>query len=188
MCCSYQFGEAKLKNVFFQICLKLPFLLQPHSHIVPLEKNSGFIYAKIFCSFEKIGNSICDLVTIARLLNATLVIPEIQVSTQSKGISSKFSSFSYLYDEERSIASLRNDVIIVKDLPPTLKKAKKRKGFPTFEPRLTTPPTFYISEVLPKLRKAKAAGLILSDGGSLQSTLPLRFAEYQRLQCCVAFR
>ncbi|CAH9100474.1 unnamed protein product [Cuscuta epithymum] len=174
MCCSYQFGEAKLKNVFFQICLKLPFLLQPHSHIVPLEKNSGFIYAKIFCSFEKIGNSICDLVTIARLLNATLVIPEIQVSTQSKGI--------------RSIASLRNDVIIVKDLPPTLKKAKKRKGFPTFEPRLTTPPTFYISEVLPKLRKAKAAGLILSDGGSLQSTLPLRFAEYQRLQCCVAFR
>ncbi|CAH9128647.1 unnamed protein product [Cuscuta epithymum] len=52
---------------------------------------------------------------------------------------------------------------------------------------MTTPPTFYISEVLPKLRKAKAVGLILSDGGSLQSTLPLRFAEYQRLRCRVAF-
>ncbi|CAH9099980.1 unnamed protein product [Cuscuta epithymum] len=154
---------------------------------VPLEKNNGFIYAKIFGSFEKIRNSICDLVTIARLLNATLVIPEIQDSTQSKGISSKFSSFSYLYDEERFIASLRNDVIIVKDLPPTLKKAKKRKGFPTFKPGMTTPPTFYISEVLPKLRKVKAVGLILSDGGSLQSTLPLGFAEYQRLRCRVAF-
>ena len=29
---------------------------------------------------------ICDLVVIARLLNATLVIPELQSSLQSKGI------------------------------------------------------------------------------------------------------
>ncbi|KAJ6757493.1 PROTEIN EMBRYO SAC DEVELOPMENT ARREST 30 [Salix koriyanagi] len=50
---------------------------------------------------------ICDLVTISRLLNATLVIPEIQESLQSKHISYKFKSFSYLYDEDQFIASLK---------------------------------------------------------------------------------
>ncbi|XP_031119177.1 protein EMBRYO SAC DEVELOPMENT ARREST 30 isoform X1 [Ipomoea triloba] len=154
---------------------------------VPVEQRNGFIYAKIFGSFEKIRNSICDLVTVARLLNATLVIPEIQKSTQSKGISSKFRSFSYLYDEEKFIASLANDVIIVKELPPTLKNARRRKELATFKPKITTSPTFYISEVLPKLKKAKVIGLILSDGGCLQSILPPSLAEYQRLRCRVAF-
>ncbi|KAK1365804.1 hypothetical protein POM88_041365 [Heracleum sosnowskyi] len=69
---------------------------------------------------------ICDLVTISRLLNATLVIPEIQESTQSKVISSKFNSFSYIYNEEQFIEALINDVIIVKSLPLTLKAAWKR--------------------------------------------------------------
>ncbi|XLT83013.1 hypothetical protein HN873_004766 [Arachis hypogaea] len=43
-------------------------------------------------------NKICDLVAVARFLNATLIIPEIQESTCSKGISSKFNSFSYIYN------------------------------------------------------------------------------------------
>jgi hypothetical protein len=52
----------------------------------PSSKNNGFIYAKIFGGFDKIRSSICDLVTISRLLNATLVIPELQESLRSKGI------------------------------------------------------------------------------------------------------
>ncbi|KAF5756252.1 hypothetical protein HanXRQr2_Chr17g0812441 [Helianthus annuus] len=35
---------------------------------------------------SNLASGICDLVTISRLLNATLVIPEIQESTNSKGI------------------------------------------------------------------------------------------------------
>lgn len=79
--------------------------LQPYAkpssrYPAPTEQNNGFIYAIFFGGFENIKTSICDLVTIARLLNATIVIPEIQKSTHSKGISSKFRSFSYLYNEE----------------------------------------------------------------------------------------
>ncbi|KAL2550289.1 O-fucosyltransferase family protein [Forsythia ovata] len=133
--------------------------LQPHANPrstfpVPNEENNGFIYAKVFGGFEKIRTSICDLVTVSRLLNATLVIPDIQESTRSKGISSKFKSFSYLYNEEQFISALANDVII---------------------------------EVVPKLKKSKVIGLILSDGGCLQSILPPSLAEYQRLRCRVAF-
>ncbi|RVW31867.1 Protein embryo sac development arrest 30 [Vitis vinifera] len=103
--------------------------------LVPNEKNNGFIYAKISGGFEKIRPLICDLVAISRLLNATLVIPEIQQSTRSKGISYKFRSFSYLYNEEQFIASLKNDVIIVKSLPEKLKSGRRNNEFPTFRPK-----------------------------------------------------
>ncbi|KDP27357.1 hypothetical protein JCGZ_20181 [Jatropha curcas] len=166
--------------------------LQPYSnprsnYPVPNEKNNGYIYAKIFGGFEKIRSSICDLVTISRLLNATLVIPEIQESLRSKGISNEFKSFSYLYDEEQFIASLKKDVIIVKSLPENLKAARKRNEFPTFKPKASASPNFYIKEILPKLRKAKVIGLVVADGGCLQSILPPSMYEFQRLRCRVAF-
>ncbi|XP_077213513.1 protein EMBRYO SAC DEVELOPMENT ARREST 30-like [Tasmannia lanceolata] len=166
--------------------------LQPYAnprsgYPIPTEQNNGFIYAKIFGGFEKIRSSICDLVTISRLLNATLVIPEIQESTRSKGISSKFKSFSYLYNEEQFIAALRDDVIIVRSLPKSLKEARKRKKFPIFTPKHSASPNFYIREVLPTLEKTKVIGLVITDGGCLQSILPRSMAEYQRLRCRVAF-
>lgn len=166
--------------------------LQPYSnprsiYPAPNEESTGFIYAKIFGGFEKIRSSICDLVTISRLLNATLVTPEIQESTRSKGISSKFKSFSYLYNEEQFIVSLKNDVTIVKSLPVKLKAARKRNEFPTFRPKNSASPSYYINEILPKLKEAKVIGLVLTDGGCLQSILPPSMAEYQRLRCRVAF-
>ncbi|XVF06612.1 hypothetical protein REPUB_Repub06bG0064300 [Reevesia pubescens] len=164
-----------------------PYANPRNSYPVPNENNNGFIYAKIFGGFEKIRSSICDLVTISRLLNATLVIPEIQESTRSKGISSKFKSFSYLYDEEQFIASLKNDVNIVKSLPEYLKAARIRNEFPTFKPKNSASPDFYVKEIFPNLKKAKVVGLIITDGGCLQSILPPSMSEFQRLRCRVAF-
>ncbi|KAM5550348.1 protein EMBRYO SAC DEVELOPMENT ARREST 30 [Rosa sericea] len=166
--------------------------LQPYAnprsnYPAPNEHTTRFIYAKIFGGFAKIRSSICDLVTISRLLNATLVIPEIQESTRSKGISTRFKSFSYLYDEEQFIASLKNDIIVVKSLPDNLKAARKRNEFKTFRPKNSASPNYYIKEVLPTLKKSKVVGLILADGGCLQSILPPSMAEFQRLRCRVAF-
>ncbi|XP_021282888.1 uncharacterized protein LOC110415535 [Herrania umbratica] len=164
-----------------------PYANPRNSYPVPNDNNNGFIYAKIFGGFEKIRSSICDLVTISRLLNATLVIPEIQESTRSKGISYKFKSFSYLYDEEQFIASLKNDVIIVKSLPEYLKAARRKNEFPTFKPKNSASPSFYVKEILPNLKKAKVVGLIVTDGGCLQSILPPSMSEFQRLRCRVGF-
>ncbi|KAK3002481.1 hypothetical protein RJ639_020334 [Escallonia herrerae] len=166
--------------------------LQPYAnprsrYPAPTEQHNGFIYAKIFGGFEKIRTSICDLVTISRLLNATLVVPEIQESTQSKGISSKFRSFSYIYNEEQFVSALANDVNIVKSLPLKLKEARKQKKYPTFKPKRTASPSYYTREVLPELKKAKVIGLVLTDGGCLKSILPHELVEYQRLRCRVAF-
>ncbi|MFS7915318.1 putative GDP-fucose protein O-fucosyltransferase [Helianthus anomalus] len=166
--------------------------LQPYAnprnkYPVPQNQNNGFIHAKIFGGFEKIRSSICDLVTISRLLNATLVIPEIQESTNSKGIGSEFKSFSYLYNVDHFITCLRSDVIIVKDLPPELKAARKRKACPIFKPQKSASLDYYIKKVLPKLKQGKLIGLVVVNGGCLQPILPSKWGEYQRLRCRVAF-
>lgn len=165
--------------------------LQPYANprnnfTVPTVHN-GFIYAKIHGGFDKIRSSICDLVAIARLLNATLVLPELQQSLRSKGISPKFKSFSYLYNEDQFIAALSNDVTVTKSLPADLMEARKKTKFPTFTPQHSSSPDFYIKEVLPKLKTSKVVGLLITDGGCLQSVLPSGMAEYQRLRCRVAF-
>lgn len=180
-------GSRKLWGKVKALELLQPYAKPRSSFPVPNEENNGFIYAKVFGGFEKIRTSICDLVTVSRLLNATLVIPDIQESTRSKGISTKFKSFSYLYNEEQFISALASDVIIVKSLPSNLKEARKRKQYPIFKPKSSASPSFYVQEVLPKLKKAKVIGLVLSDGGCLQSVLPNSLVEYQRLRCRVAF-
>lgn len=163
-----------------------PYANPRNTYPVPRDHN-GFLFAKIYGGFDHVRSSICDLVAVARLLNATLVIPEIQESLRSKGISSKFRSFSYVYNEEQFIAALSNDVTIVKSLPKDLKKERKKKNYPTFSIRYSASPRFYINEVLPKLKVSQVVGLLIADGGCLESILPKDMEEYQRLRCRVAF-
>lgn len=166
-------GRQVVKNKKLWGSIKSLEALQPSSnarsnYTDPKERSNGFIYAKVFGGFEKIRSSICDLVAISRLLNATLIIPEIQESIRSKGISSRFKSFSYLYDEDQFITYLKHDVIIAKTLPESLMERRKRNEFPTFRPTSSASPNFYIQELLPKLKKSKVIGLIISNGGALQ--------------------
>ncbi|NP_001146164.1 Protein EMBRYO SAC DEVELOPMENT ARREST 30 [Zea mays] len=142
-----------------------PFVKPSKSYAVP-SKHNGFIYAKIYGGFEKIQSSICDLVAVARLLNATLVIPEIQATTRTKGIS---------------------DVVIVHGLPKDLREARKKIKFPTVSPRNSATPEYYIKEVLPRLVKSKVLGIIVNGGNCLQSILPASLEEFQQLRCRVAF-
>lgn len=79
-----------------------------------------------------------------------------------------FKSFSYIYDEEKFVAALANDVIIVTDLPLVFKEARKKNKFPIFKPESTASPSYYINVILPKLKKAKVIGLKITDGGCLQ--------------------
>jgi hypothetical protein len=82
--------------------------------------------------------------------------------------STKFKSFSYIYDEENFISALSKDVIIVKTLPNNLKEARKKTKFPTFSTKGSESLNFYLGRVLPKLKESKAIGLIVSQGGCLQ--------------------
>ncbi|KAJ6926736.1 O-fucosyltransferase 27-like [Populus alba x Populus x berolinensis] len=153
----------------------------------PRSESSGYVFVRIQGGFNEIRNSICDVVVISRLLNATLVIPEIQSTTRSKGISSQFKSFAYLYNEDNFMAALVKDVKVVKTLPQNLKDARRLKKIPSFRVPNSASPYFYLHHVLPVLNKHVVVELVVSDGGCLQAILPPQLEEYQRLRCRVAF-
>nr|GEV18310.1 O-fucosyltransferase 27 [Tanacetum cinerariifolium] len=166
--------------------------LQPHAkprehYAVPVSESDRFIFVRIRGGFHEIRSSICDAVVIARLLNATLVIPEIQSTTSSKGISAQFKSFAYLYNEDHFMSALANDITIVKTLPKTLKGARRKKEIPSFKVFNSQSPYYYLHHVLPVLVRHSVAELVVSDGGCLQAILPPDLEEYQRLRCRVAF-
>ncbi|XP_039127432.1 O-fucosyltransferase 7 [Dioscorea cayenensis subsp. rotundata] len=64
---------------------------------------------------------ICDMVAVARLINATLVVPELD----KRSFWQDSSNFSDVFDEEYFIQSLANDVKIVKKLPKEFATATK---------------------------------------------------------------
>ncbi|XP_052195735.1 O-fucosyltransferase 27 isoform X2 [Diospyros lotus] len=157
------------------------------NYAAPALQTNGFIFARIRGGFHEIRNSICDVVVVSRLLNATLVIPEILSTTSSKGISSEFKSFPYLYNEDEFVAALAKDVRIVKSLPKNLKGARRKKEIPMFKVSYSTSPNFYLQRVLPVLNRHSVVELVVSDGGCLQAVLPPHLEEFQRLRCRVAF-
>ncbi|XP_021739376.1 uncharacterized protein At1g04910-like isoform X3 [Chenopodium quinoa] len=150
-------------------------------------QSTGFLFVRIRGGFHDIRNAIADAVAIARLINATLVIPEILSTTSSKGISSEFKSFAYLYNEDQFMAALAKDVNIVKTLPKNLKEARRKKAIPLYKVPSSASPYFYMHQVLPTLRKHSVVELVVSDGGCLQSNLLPDLEELQRLRCRVAF-
>ncbi|KAL8171511.1 hypothetical protein V2J09_023315 [Rumex salicifolius] len=166
--------------------------LHPYSnpreeYAAPSLLSTGFVFVRIQGGFHEIRTAICDAVVVARLLNATLVIPEILSATSSKGISSQFKSFAYLYNEEQFMAALAKDVKIVKTLPKNLKEARRRKEIPAYRVSNSASPYFYLHHVLPVLKKHSVVELVISDGGCLQVILPPNLEEYQRLRCRVTF-
>ncbi|RZB98762.1 O-fucosyltransferase 27-like [Glycine soja] len=160
----------------------------PRGHYAdPVSETNGFIFVRIQGGFHEIRNSICDAVVVARLLNATLAMPEIQSTTSSKGISSQFKSFAYLYNEEQFVLSLAKDVTVVRTLPKDLKGARRKKEIPVFKVPYSASPFYYFHHVLPVLKKHSVVELVVSEGGCLKATLPPNFEEYQRLRCRVSF-
>ncbi|XP_051118964.1 O-fucosyltransferase 27 [Andrographis paniculata] len=157
------------------------------NYVAPGPQTSGFIFVRIRGGFHEIRNSICDVVVVARLLNATLVIPEIQSTTSSKGISTEFKSFAYLYSEEQFMTALSEDIKVVKTLPKDLKGARRKKEIPSFKVPSSASPYFYLHHVLPVLNKHSVVELVIPDGGCLQAILPPHLEEFQRLRCRVAF-
>ncbi|CAN4115534.1 unnamed protein product [Withania somnifera] len=165
-----------------------PYANRSGDYAVPEMQSTGYIFVKIRGGFHEIRNAISDVVVVSRLLNATLVIPEIESTTSSKGISTQFKSFAYLYNEDQFIAALAKDAKIVKTLPKDLKGARRKKEIPSFKVPHGTSLYFYLHHVLPMLTKHSVVELLVSNGGCLQSILPPHLVEYQKLRCRVAFQ
>ncbi|OIW04893.1 hypothetical protein TanjilG_24009 [Lupinus angustifolius] len=120
--------------------------LQGHQTALPLEPN-GYIRVDCYGGLNQMRRDFCDGVGIARLLNATLVLPKFEVATYWN----ETSGFADVYDVDYFIENMNGFVKVVKELPPEIASKEpvrvdcsKRKG--QFD---------YVESILPSLLEHK---------------------------------
>ncbi|KAL0408714.1 UNVERIFIED_CONTAM: Rhamnogalacturonan I rhamnosyltransferase 1 [Sesamum radiatum] len=134
-----------------------------------------------FPGFIKILSlQICDMVTIARLLNLTLVVPELDKTS----FWADPSNFEDIFDVRHFIDSLRDEVRIVKRLP---KKFGPGYGYQPLEmpPVSWSNEKYYLQQILPLFDKHKVVHFNRTDSRLANNGIPL---EHQRLRCRVNFQ
>ncbi|GMI73133.1 hypothetical protein like AT1G52630 [Hibiscus trionum] len=118
--------------------------LQSHLPPLPSESN-GYIRVNCYGGLNQMRRDFCDGVGIARLLNATLVLPKFEVAAYWN----ESSGFADVFDVDYFINKMNGFVKVVRELPPEISSKEpyqvdcsKRKG--QFD---------YIESVLPSLLK-----------------------------------
>jgi hypothetical protein len=81
-------------------------------------KNNGYLMVSCNGGLNQMRAAICDMVTIARYLNVTLIVPELDKAS----FWADPSDFQDIFDMDYFIASLRDEVRILRQLPPRLKR------------------------------------------------------------------
>ncbi|PPD96808.1 hypothetical protein GOBAR_DD06162 [Gossypium barbadense] len=141
------------------------------SHLTPLPaKSNGYIRVDCYGGLNQMRRDFCDGVGIARLLNATLVLPKFEVAAYWN----ESSGFSDVFDADYFITQMNGFVNVVKELPPEISSKEphrvdcsKRKG--QFD---------YIESVLPSLLKYHYV--------SITPAISCRYPKYAKAALCQA--
>ncbi|KAK1261751.1 hypothetical protein QJS04_geneDACA018460 [Acorus gramineus] len=105
-----------------------------------------------------ISGRIIDAVVVARILNATLVIPELDHHSFWKDNS----DFADIFDVKWFTSSLSRDVTVVKKIPDKVMRSMEKPPYTTRVPRKSAP-EYYLDEVLPILRRRHVVQLTKFD-------------------------
>ncbi|KAK7343647.1 hypothetical protein VNO77_12555 [Canavalia gladiata] len=147
----------------------------------PPNESNGYLRVRCNGGLNQQRSAISNAVLAARIMNATLVLPELDANS----FWHDDSGFHGIYDVEHFIKTLRYDVKIVESIPDNQKNGKKKKikAFQLRPPR-DAPISWYTTDAL---KKMKEHGAIYLTPFSHRLAEEIDNPEYQRLRCRVNY-
>ncbi|XP_043704857.1 rhamnogalacturonan I rhamnosyltransferase 1 isoform X1 [Telopea speciosissima] len=142
-------------------------------------KSNG--YLKVSCNggLNQMRAGICDMVTVARLLNLTLVVPELDKTS----FWADPSNFGDIFNVKHFINSLRDEVQIIRRMPKRLSRKTAYKPL-VMPPVSWSSEKYYLEKILPLLSRYKVIHFIKTDTRLANNELPINL---QMLRCRVNF-
>ncbi|KAB1998344.1 hypothetical protein ES319_D12G082900v1 [Gossypium barbadense] len=131
------------------------------------QNSEGYLQVFLDGGLNQQRMGICDAVAVAKILNATLVIPYLEVNP----VWQDSSSFMDIYDVDRLINVLKDDVSIVKELPDEFSWSTRE---------------YYATAI--RATRIKRAPVHASANWYLENVLPVLQSEIQQLRCKVNFK
>ncbi|KAF5449577.1 hypothetical protein F2P56_030009 [Juglans regia] len=142
-------------------------------------KSNGILRVSCNGGLNQMRAAICDMVTVARLLNLTLVVPELDKTS----FWADPSNFEDIFDVQHFINSLRDEVRIIKRLP---KRFNRKHGLIPLEmaPVSWSNEKYYVQQILPLFGKYKVLHFNKTDARLANNGIP---SDLQKLRCRVNF-
>ncbi|KAL8035348.1 hypothetical protein ABFX02_12G091600 [Erythranthe guttata] len=141
--------------------------------------SNGYLIVSSNGGLNQMRSGICDMVAIARYMNATLVVPQLD----NTSLWQDPSKFEDIFDVDHFINSLRDEIEIVKEIPPEMQQIQIQLEM---EKHLSMPPrswsdiSYYTDQIAPeRLKKNKILHFEKTDN-RLANNGPI---EMQKLRC-----
>ncbi|KAK1419053.1 hypothetical protein QVD17_28210 [Tagetes erecta] len=166
--------KSEFSKSYYGCSERSPYYAPPTRH--PL--SNGYLLIAASGGLNQQRTGITDAVVVARILNATLVIPELDHHSYWKDNS----DFANIFDVDWFISYLAKDVPVVKRVPDKFMRSLEKPPYTMRVPRKSEP-QFYLDEVLPILMKRRVVQLTKFDY-RLANDLD---EELQRLRCRVNY-